>query len=193
MADPFISALTKPQRVYSRSEVLGGAVPRESGIYAWYFREVPPGVPTTDCVRHGDLTLLYAGIAPRAPSTSGAVSKRTLRDRMRNHMSGNAASSTLRRTLGCLLRDQIGTVLRRVGTRRRLTFHTAEANLSQWMEQNAFVCWATTPEPWHVETRVISSVNLPLNLDQNRDHSFHRTLSELRRDARIVADGLPVV
>lgn len=39
-------------------------VPRLPGVYAWYFAEVPPGVPTEGCHRALEYTLLYVGIAP---------------------------------------------------------------------------------------------------------------------------------
>jgi hypothetical protein len=39
-------ALLRPARLYSRQDVLTRPrpVPRRPGVYAWYFREVPPGV-----------------------------------------------------------------------------------------------------------------------------------------------------
>jgi hypothetical protein len=40
---------------------------------------------------------------------------------------------------------------------------------------------------------VIVSVNLPLNLDQNRHHAFHQQLTKARADARTTARTLPVV
>ena len=91
-------------------------------------------------------------------------------------------------TLGCLL----GLELRRVGGGNRRTFAAQEAELSAWMEQNASVCCMETPEPWLVETALLASVNLPLNLDQNRQHAFHSTLSAIRRSAKLRAAGLPV-
>ncbi|WP_157962528.1 hypothetical protein [Homoserinimonas sp. OAct 916] len=45
-------------------------LPRASGIYAWYFDEVSPGVPTTGVHRVGDRVLLYAGISPKEPRRS---------------------------------------------------------------------------------------------------------------------------
>ena len=50
---------------------------------------------------------------------------------------GNAEGSTLRRTLGCLLAEQLGIELRRVGSGRRFTFLRGEQALSGWMAQNA--------------------------------------------------------
>jgi hypothetical protein len=57
--------------------------------------------------------------------------------RIRYHYSGNAAGSTLRLNLGCLLAERLGIQLRRVGSGQRLTFAAGEARLSAWMADNA--------------------------------------------------------
>jgi hypothetical protein len=175
----------KPQRVWSRSEVLAtAAVPAAPGVYGWYFKEVPSGVPTAGCVAHGDLTLLYVGISPKRPPVNGGKpSSQNLRTRIRYHYRGNAEGSTLRLTLGCLLSERLGISLWRVGSGTRLTFSDGEQALNEWMAQNAFVSWTVTPEPWLLEEELIRSVTLPLNLDQNR-HSFCPQLSMVRRAAR---------
>ena len=140
------------------------------------------------------LTLLYVGIAPKAPSANGAPrSTQTLRHRIRYHMRGNAYGSTLRLTLGCLLSKQLGIELRRVGAGTRMTFAHGEARLSEWMSANAFVSWFVTPTPWEAESRAISSICLPLNLAQNKSHAFHTELSACRAAARVRARELPVV
>jgi hypothetical protein len=60
------------------------------------------------------------------------------------------------------------------------------------MDKNAGVCWIETRQPWVVETELLASVNLPLNLDQNRRHAFQATLSAMRRVSKRRADELPV-
>jgi hypothetical protein len=94
--------------------------------------------------------------------------------------------------LGCLLGEQLGIQLRRVGSGKRRTFAEGEAKLSAWKDQNAYVCSIETTQPWIVEAQFIGSVCLPLNLDQNRSHTFHSTLSELRSAAKRRAGELPV-
>lgn len=188
-----MSELLSPHRLWSRAEVLASPcpVPRSAGVYAWYFREVPEGVPVSDCLTFEDLTLLYAGISPKAPPRNGRLpSTQTLYDRIRYHYTGNAAGSTLRLTLGCLLP---GVELRRVGSGKRFHFADDERKVSEWMAHNAFVTWLATPEPWKVEEAMIRTVSLPLNLDQNRNHPFHAALSALRRNARQRARELPIV
>ena len=121
------------------------------------------------------------------------ASQQTLRKRIRYHYTGNAAGSTLRLTLGCLLAERLGIQLRRVGSGRRLTFAAGEAKLSAWIADHAYVTWVETDRPWSAEQRLIASVNLPLNLDQNRHHTFHQQLTQIRADARTTARTLPVV
>ncbi|WP_247701598.1 GIY-YIG nuclease family protein [Streptomyces sp. F63] len=107
---------------------------------------------------------------------------------MRYHHRGNAAGSTLRSTLGCLLSLE----LRRLGSGKRITFGKAgEATLGQWMADNARVCWIEQSEPWDLESQLISQLDLPLNLDQNRHNAFHSRLKELRAQARQRARGCP--
>ena len=188
--------LLAPRRIWSRTEVLASPspVPREPGVYAWYFRNVPPGVPTTDCHRFGDLALLYIGIAPKAPPMNGAPpSTQRLVDRVRYHYRGNAEGSTLRLTLGCLLSKTLGIELRRVGSGNRMTFADGEGGLSGWMAENAFVTWVVDQAPWLLEEELISGMSLPLNLDMNRGHPFGAVLREVRRRAKRRAREIAVV
>jgi hypothetical protein len=99
----------------------------------------------------------------------------------------------LRLTLGCLLAEPLGIQLRRLGSGPRLTFAAGEARLSAWMADNAYVTWVETDRTWLAEQRLIASVNLPLNLDQNRQHAFHQQLTQIRADARMAARTLPIV
>ncbi|MEU6777523.1 GIY-YIG nuclease family protein [Streptomyces sp. NPDC046759] len=117
------------------------------------------------------------------------TSTQNLRKRVRYHYRGNAAGSTRRLTLGCLL----GLELRRVGSGKRMTFGKAgEATLSQWMADSARVCWIEQSEPRDMESQLISQLDLPLNLDQNRHNTFHSRLKELRAQARHRARELPI-
>jgi hypothetical protein len=48
---------------------------------------------------------------------------RNLREQIiKDHYTGNAEGSTLRKTLGCLLADELGIQLRRVGSGKGMTF-----------------------------------------------------------------------
>ncbi|MFD8270365.1 GIY-YIG nuclease family protein [Streptomyces althioticus] len=176
------TTLASPDRLWSAQEVLTrpSPVPAAAGVYGWHFKE-PPHLEL-DAGR-----LLYVGIAPRY--MANRTSTQNLRKRVRYHYRGNAAGSTLRLTLGCLL----GLELRRVGSGNRMTFGKAgEAALSQWMADNAQVCWAEQKEPWTSESQLITELDLPLNLDQNRHNAFHSRLKEIRAQARERARKLPI-
>ncbi|MGW4881642.1 GIY-YIG nuclease family protein [Streptomyces sp. NPDC004262] len=76
---------------------------------------------------------------------------------------------------------------------KRMTFGKAgETTLSQWMPDNARVCWIKHGEPWAPESELISQLDLPLNLDQNRHNAFHSRLKALRAEARQRAAQLPI-
>jgi hypothetical protein len=108
-------------------------------------------------------------------------------------MRGNAEGSTLRLSLGCLLADQLGIELRRVGSGNRMTFSSGEERLSAWLADNARVAWNVCDEPWSLEEHLISTLDLPLNLDQNKANAFHVVLSEVRRSAKSTARTLAVL
>lgn len=90
-----LDALLRPTRLWSRGEILikPCPVPREAGVYAWYFREAPQGVPVDGCHSFEGMPLLYVGISPKKPPTNGASpSKQRLLHRVRYHYRGNADS-----------------------------------------------------------------------------------------------------
>lgn len=63
------------------------------------------------------------------------------------------------------------------------------ATLSAWMAEHARVTWAIDPTPWMREHGLLGILALPLNLDHNRAHPFHPTLSALCRAANSHVDG----
>ena len=189
------AALVQPDRVWSRAEVLGrpSPVPAVAGTYAWYFKQLPTAIDPASCVSWSELTLLYIGISPNAPPARGVgASRQNLRRRLRQHYALNAYGSTLRLTLGCLLAEQLGIQLRRVGSGTRLTFADGEPRLSQWMAENAFACWVAHERPWELEDALVSTLDLPLNLQGNNHHPFHQRLKGMRAAARDRARALPV-
>lgn len=188
--------LARTSKLWSRQEVLTqpSPVPSAPGVYAWYISGIADLVPVADCYTSQGLPLVYVGMAPKKDPANGRLpSRQTLCSRIRYHFRGNAAGSTLRLTLGCVLTKQLGIELRHVGSGERLTFADGELSLSKWMDANAEVVWCTVKDPWLAESGVISSTCLPLNLDQNKSNSFQGRLSSLRSAARIRARSLPVV
>lgn len=171
-----LTALTTPNVIFRHADALAKPclLSTQPGVYAWYFREIPHGVPLEGCHHLGLYTLLYVGISPARPG------RQTLRSRIKTHFRGNAAASTLRRSLGCLLASQLGLRLQASASGKRLTFGSGETKLSDWMEQNAFVTCCIHPEPWTVEEKIIQWLRPPLNLDGNQDHPFYAELKRIR-------------
>jgi hypothetical protein len=195
--EPF-PCITDLADLHSRARVLTrpSPVPKEPGLYAWYFRKTPPGIDTTGCYKLGGLTLLYVGISPKEPPTNGrAPSRSTLRQRLQTHLAGNAEGSTLRRTLGCLLAAETGFPLRRVASGTRLTFtNPGEQALDDWLDENALVTWRATAMPWELERSILqSALPLPLNIMDNPCEAHRAALKAIRAKAIAEAHGLPVV
>ena len=139
---------------------------------------MPPLFDARGYRQHDGLTLLYTGISPREPPGNGRrLSRQNLRLRLRAHYVGNAEGSTLRKTLGYLLSDELGIQLRRIGSGNRNTFVNGEQVLSAWMAENAFVSWVTCERPWELETALIAGLDLPLNLEGNSRNRFHQILT----------------
>lgn len=190
------NSLIFPVRVWSRDEVLSRPCPikRLPGVYAWFFKEIPPSIRSEGCIKYENLYLLYIGISPNPPSRNGIkLSSQTIYDRIRYHFIGNASSSTLRLTLGCLLSEKLNFELRRVGSGKRMTFWVGEKTLSEWMGENAFVTWIYHEEPWKLEEELISQLYLPLNLHMNKQNMNYPIVSSIRSKAKTYARILPIV
>ncbi|CAH3603252.1 hypothetical protein AI2709V1_3305, partial [Klebsiella pneumoniae] len=181
-----------PDKTFSRTDVMSRPtpVPAANGIYFWWFKEIPSGVPTEGCITQNGYTLLYVGISPDKKGKPN--SRANLRQRIKTHYSGNAEGSTLRRTLGVLLATESNFPLRRVGSGKRMTFtHPGEQWLDRWMDKNARVYWIEDDEPWVLEEMLIATISLPLNLQGNK-HTFKPILSSMRSKAIAEAQTMEI-
>jgi hypothetical protein len=151
------------------------AAPDEAGLYAWWFDELPD-VPLAGSLAQNGFRLAYIGIASHRPG-----SHRTLRQRLRNHCKGPIATSTLRRSLAAILRDQLKlNPFEGPGKKIRLP-KQEEAILSNWLAVHARVAWATDERPWIGEAQFLESgLLLPLNIRGNT-HQYVQKLRVLRR------------
>ena len=186
-------------RPFTREEVFAEPcpIPDVSGVYGWWFRKLPAEIDVSSCEQREGLTLLYVGISPGPPPTNGKPpSTQNIRKRIRYHFGAGAASaegSTLRKTLGLLLADELGIQLRRVGSGNRSTFAGGEPVLTQWMAENALVSWMVHPEPWLFENKLVTALDVPLNLQGNEHNAFHPELKRIRRDGGKRAGKLRVL
>ena len=187
-------------RPFTRDEVFSDPcpVPAEPGVQGWWFRSLPAAIDVSGCEQRDGLTLLYVGVSPTRPPADGRRrSAQDLRKRIRYHFGGSKADaegSTLRKTLGVLLADELGIELRRIGSGDRRTFAGGEAVLNEWMAEHALVSWLVHPEPWLVEDKLIATLDLPLNgQDGNKRNAFFPQLKQLRRDAVTKSNKLRVL
>jgi len=183
-------------RLYSREEVIASPppIPVTGGVYGWWF-DVPPAVmDISGCYERAGYWLLYTGISPTRPPANGRPpSKSGLRKRIRTHCAGNAEGSTLRKTLGCLLSEQLDIELRRVGSGNRRTFVRGEKALSAWMGQHARVGFELHERPWELEDHLMASLDVPLNLQGNSRNRFHPELTAARSKSVARANALPTL
>jgi len=188
------NVFSNPEHLYSRDEVLANPCPvtKANGVYAWFFKEIPPGLPVEGCLTHDGLTLLYIGIYPDKkgkPNTN-----QTLQQRVRYHYKGNADGSTLRRSLGILLAKKSGFPLQRVGSGKKMTLtNKGEQWLDRWMQENAFITWVENDEPWDLANKIFHTHSLPLNIQGNKHNPFAPVLTKLRSDAIAQATYAPAV
>lgn len=186
-SDPAISAsalLAAPLHDFGMLDADPRLPPDQAGVYAWWFRRAPTGISMERTRSRDELHLLYVGIAPQRPSA--AKRPRTLRRRLRDHVRGAVARSTLRRSLACLLADDLRLSFGRSASGKLTLLEDGEAALSRWMADSAAVCWITASEPWTIEDTLIrSGPRLPLNIRGSRDPDA----PELRRIRRAYAGG----
>jgi hypothetical protein len=184
---------------YTRDEVFADPcpVPSQSGVSGWWFREIPGDIDVSGCEERDGWTLLYVGASPGPPPVNGKPAvPQDLRKRIHYHFGAGAASadgSTLRKSLGVLLGDQLGFALRRIGSGKRQTFAGGEAVLTQWMADNVMVSWALHPEPWFLEAKLLAALDLPLNFQDNERNAFAPELKRRRRAAAVKAGKMRIL
>lgn len=193
--DLIISKLLNPEKLWLREDILKkpSQVPSQNGIYAWYFKTTPnieifknyfniDKVTSLleDSYKIKDYQLLYIGISPKDEN-----SKNNIRQRLRDHMNGNAYGSTLRLSLGCLLSDELNIELQKHG--KSIHFGDGEKKLSEWITNNTAVAFQVCDKPWNVEDEAIKTLMLPLNLRDNKYSLFKIPLENIRKNAKRIA------
>jgi hypothetical protein len=171
-----VSQIEVPSVLFRVRDVMArpSAAPNESGIYSWWFDDLP-GVPLDKSAEQMGFKLAYVGIASHKPA-----SRRTLRHRLRNHCRGPIATSTLRRSLAAVLSEYLDLHPYREGKKVRLPAQEEE-RLSTWLEDHGRVAWLASSMPWVWEQRLLKSgLAPPLNI-QGNGHEFAKELSALRR------------
>ncbi|WP_336646265.1 GIY-YIG nuclease family protein [Microbacterium sp. USHLN186] len=171
--------ILNPLMLHSAADVRNA--PASPGIYGWWMKRGALDVPEAPYQEQNGHQLLYVGISPRKPSAAGRASNGNLRKRLVTHATKNASQSTLRRTLGVLLANDLGLTLGVHGGREHYGAQ-GEALISRWLIENARVAWAVNPQPWEAEDELLEHATLALNLDRRSD-AFARSISDRRRAA----------
>ncbi len=77
---PAANEMITPMRCWTGAEVLAAPspIPMEPGIWGWYFKSIPTGVPPEGRIRRHGPTPPYATISPMPPPEGPAVELRSL-------------------------------------------------------------------------------------------------------------------
>ncbi len=110
-------------------------------------------------------------------------------------LSGRSGSSTLRRSLGALLRNQLRLIPQARSanpedTRRFRNYKfddVGEQRLSEWISCNVLVAPVPSATPLATENELISALQPPLCLNKWRN-PWKKQISELRKRCRILAE-----
>ena len=138
-----------------------GIVPSTRGIYGWYFDILPPRMPKGNVTVDGH-TLLYIGIAGSTRHSRSTLRKRICSNHLGRH---STPQSTLRRTLGSLLKEQLGLVHHPKVGKKYWYGPDGEARLRQWMIDHTMLAWQEDDIPREIEAAILSAreILLPLN------------------------------
>jgi hypothetical protein len=176
-----------PSALFTVADIIKtpSAAPNEAGLYAWWFDELPK-VPLDAAWEQEGFRLAYVGIASSRPG-----SRRTLRQRLRNHCSGPIATSTLRRSLAAVLIDLLE-LHPSSGPGKKVKLPAEEeSRLSDWLAVHGRVAWITHAEPWVSEPELLKSgPPLALNIRGN-NHEFLEKLLALRKQLFSVPNICP--
>jgi len=152
-----------PGRMFSSRCVSENAaiVPSVKGIYGWYFGDPPPDTPKGNVTVDG-YTLLYIGIAGSTPHSRSTLRKRICSNHLGKH---STPQSTLRRTLGKRLTEQLGLVRQAKAGKKYWYGPDGEARLRQWMIDHTKLAWQEDDVPREIEAAILGSgeIVLPLN------------------------------
>jgi hypothetical protein len=166
-----------PSTLFTVADVIKtpSAAPDEAGLYAWWFDDLPLNVPLMGALEKTGFRLAYIGIASHRPG-----SRRTLRQRLRNHCNGPIATSTLRRSLAAILLDKLELhPFSGSGNKIKLP-QEEEERLSQWLATHGRVAWIADATPWIHEAELLQyGPPVALNIRGNA-HEFVPNLLALR-------------
>ena len=157
----------------------GAALERADGVYFIFFdalegllQRLLPAIifnPDRPYSQEG-YELLYVG------ASVDPLSRRVL-----EHLDGNTNGSSLRMTVGALMRPELG--LEPVTTPRRNYFDfgsDGEARLTDWMLAHTRVATAASAQPYVDERELLTTIPVPFNINERRRLPFSKYLMAQR-------------
>lgn len=177
--------------LYNPKDLLSGrvAVPDVKGVYAWYFNRLPSGMDGRHLLTVRNWSLLYVGIGGDKESSNSTLQSRLLG----KHLKSDASDSTVRASLGSLLRRDLN-----LNPNRRYNGfwfgQHGEDVLTEWICEHVAFNFLTDDAPWEVEQYVLSKYgwHLPLNIKGNPTNTFAASLKAARNECRRAAGALPI-
>jgi hypothetical protein len=153
-------------------------LPDKQGMYLICinnFDNLPDVLKNVEYIFFENRPVLYLGI-----SGSRGLRKRDYN----NHFTGTARNSTLRKSIGALMRYKKEQSNNDIGTTKYKFCALDEKKLTVWMKNNLIMHYCITEGDVNsIETELIKHYNPPLNISKNKNEtnkSFRKKLSQLR-------------
>jgi hypothetical protein len=181
MKDKHANDILHPVQMYSHTEILdqNTLIPAAEGIFAWYFKQIPENLKSLNLHTHNNLTLAYIDSSPQKPLKDSLSARGNIRKRMIADITGSASTSSIRRSLGCLLREELNLNSVRLSP-RIVNFGEGERDLSGWISENVKFCWLVNETPTEIRDNLISEVQVPLTLSNGKVNDFFDELTKIR-------------
>jgi len=166
--------------IVSASEVMRqpDLLPRHKGAYAWYFdpKDMPREIAGEHPLDINGRLLLYIGVAGASSKSRNTLRKRVLDAHLKGRL-----FSTLRVSLGYLLRDELDLTPRKKEGEIHFD-RKGEQRLTEWLAANASVAWLPDERPWEIEAMTLAAygIMLSLNIEGNPLNEFAQQLRQER-------------
>lgn len=175
------SVWPEPAILHAMEDLIASGQATRPGVYALVGSKVIPILAaagyystTTDCHRFlGPEAVIYVGSAARS-----SVSKRVA-----DHLYGDARRSTLRQSLGLLLRAELQLVPQARAGNGGFHFGDGEQALTKWISAHLKVAFRTSDRAIDLERQVQRALAPALNIKEREWDPFARSLSTLRQAA----------
>ena len=153
----------------SRNQIITSNLPKSSGVYFWYVNQKGAdllGIDISECHVKGGYYLVYIGLA------------KSIHQRLDWHCFDKHSSSTIKSGFLSTLRQTLSALL--VGN-----MVDAEEIVNNFMSNYMMVEYETRLDYIDYEKNLILQHNLPLNLKNNKNHPFYKTLKLKRKESKL--------